>query len=671
LNSPSTRHSVWTTILLLLAAALRLVGLNNSSPPGIAHDEVANWLIDRAILAGEHAVYFSRAYGHEAGFHYLQTSFVALIGDNVLALRLPAAFAGLLSVAVTFALTRKLFGKNVAFMAAGLLAVLFWPVFYGRLALRAISLPLVAGLSAYFWWQAWLEEGVNGCRGERVKKPLTPTPKQSQIAHPFTPSPYLLSGFFAGLSLHTYMAARALPIFYGLWLSYLALFHWHDFRKRWRGILLFVVMFVTVAAPLAIYLQSNPGSEFRLGEVDAPLQALLAGNFQPVLENGFKLLGMFGFVGDPLWREGVPTAPVFEPIVAAFFYAGLLLCLWRWRQPRYAFLLIWLATAVTPSLVTINAPSHIRSILILPVLTVLPAIVMHSLGQLSTVMRHLSTRSSKILLLTLLLFYASRTSVLLFRTWPSGGDVPFVWQAAFTEMANYLDGRSDLPAAAIAGWSPSTMDSPTMTLLRQRDDLPLSYFDPQEGTLILPASEPVVILRPSELPFDPFWETQLTNWGARIETPSPPHPLTPSPLHLFTTYTLPNQPTNQLENKLDIQFGDELRLLGYEWLANGELLLLWRVTAVPTSPRQLFAHTLDADGNQLAETYRFDAPDPQGIWFPHWQRGDLIYQHLTLPAVDNATQLRLGWFDPTTCTPGPCQNLLTGNGAEFLLLAIE
>ncbi|MCP4415281.1 MAG: glycosyltransferase family 39 protein, partial [Chloroflexi bacterium] len=154
-----------TTFLLLAAAALRLVGLNNISPPGITHDEVANWLIDRAILAGEHAIYFSRAYGHEAGFHYVQAGFVALIGDNVLALRLPAAFAGLLGVAVTFALTRKLFGKKVALMAAGLLALLFWPVFYGRLALRAISLPLVAGLSAYFWWQAWELAGEQGGRG--------------------------------------------------------------------------------------------------------------------------------------------------------------------------------------------------------------------------------------------------------------------------------------------------------------------------------------------------------------------------------------------------------------------------------------------------------------------------------------------------------------------------
>jgi hypothetical protein len=332
------------------------------------------------------------------------------------------------------------------------------------------------------------------------------------------------------------MAARAVPIFYGLWLAYLAIFHWREFKQRWRGIVLFLVMFAAVAAPLVIFLQTVPDAEFRISEVDAPLQALRSGDLEPVLSNGLKLLGMFGFVGDPLWREGVPSAPVFEPVVAVLFYGGLLLCLWRWRQPRYAFLLIWLAVSVTPSLVTINAPSHIRSILILPVLTIFPALLMHSLGQLSTVIHHLSTRSSKILVLTLLLFYAARTSVLQFQTWPTGGDVPFVWQAAFTEMARYLDGRSDLTAAAIAGWSPSTMDSPTMTLLRQNDNLPLSHFDPQEGTLILPDAEPVVVIRPSDLPLDPFWETQLTQWNATIHDDC--HPVTLSPCHLVSLYEI-------------------------------------------------------------------------------------------------------------------------------------
>lgn len=147
---------IWVLVgILLVAAALRLVGITQISPPGIEHDEVANWLIDRLILSGEHAIYFTRAYGHEAGYHYWQALLVALIGDNALALRLASSYLGLIGVAVSFVLARKLFGWQVGIVAMGITAVLFFPVFYSRLGLRAITLPVFSGLSAYFWWRGW------------------------------------------------------------------------------------------------------------------------------------------------------------------------------------------------------------------------------------------------------------------------------------------------------------------------------------------------------------------------------------------------------------------------------------------------------------------------------------------------------------------------------------
>ncbi|MCK4832709.1 MAG: hypothetical protein KAS81_08065, partial [Anaerolineales bacterium] len=70
-------------LILLVAAVLRLADLVGV-PPGLEHDEVANWLIDRDILSGRHALYYTEAYGHEAGYHYLQAAAVALLGDHAL-----------------------------------------------------------------------------------------------------------------------------------------------------------------------------------------------------------------------------------------------------------------------------------------------------------------------------------------------------------------------------------------------------------------------------------------------------------------------------------------------------------------------------------------------------------------------------------------------------------
>ena len=83
-----SRRTEWAavTLTLLLAAALRFGGLGQV-PPGLAHDEVANGLIARDILAGRHAIYFTAAYGHEPLYQYVQAASVALFAAGILLTR--------------------------------------------------------------------------------------------------------------------------------------------------------------------------------------------------------------------------------------------------------------------------------------------------------------------------------------------------------------------------------------------------------------------------------------------------------------------------------------------------------------------------------------------------------------------------------------------------------
>ena len=671
------RHRFLSLCFLLLAAFFRLYGFVSFSPPGLTHDEVANWLIVQDILAGKHAIYFTRAYGHEAGFHYVQAAFVALLGDNALALRLPAAFFGLLLVAVVYALGRELFGRQVGVWGMGLTAVLFPAIFFSRLAFRAISLPVLAGLSAVFWWRGWdrrgaAEQGRRGASSAFVR--VRPRPIAS----------FALAGVLAGLSVHTYMAARAVPIFYGVWVGYLALFHWPELKQRWRGVVLFWLLFVVIVAPLFVYLQTNPGSEFRIAEVDAPLRALMAGNVVPVLQNGVKILGMAGFAGDPLWRQNVAGRPLFDPFLATIFYISLPLFLWKIRDKRHAFLLLWLATAVLPSLVTINAPSSIRMINILPILPLFIGVVIHNRHKLSPVIPNLSTVFVNILGIVVLGYHIWWTAVSVFQIWPQNEEVRFVWQAGLTQTAVFLDHQPTAHTAAIAGWSPDTMDVPTMQLTLQRDDIALSHFNPLDGTLVLPAANGA-IYRPTILDLHPYWQTQLASWGAveqqhgefveiRLPDGFVPEVEEGEKTAVTDTDVIPAnagiQLTPQVTGKTAV-FANQLQFLGYDLVGTQELVTYWRVLATPTAASRLFVHQLDVAGNVLGEDYRLDALDPQAIWFPHWQPGDLILQHhdLPVPLADTAT-LRLGWFNPYTCTVGPCQNWLTEAGEPFLLLAI-
>lgn len=645
------RIAVW--VVLWVTAVFRLYGLDNLSPPGLEHDEVAHWLINQDILAGQHAIYFTEAYGHEAAFHYLQTAFMWLLGDNTLALRLPAAFAGLLGVAAAYALTRRLVGRETAVWSAAFLAVLFFPVFYGRLGLRAISLPLLTTLSAYFWWVGWADVHTETQRHGETN------PRRLGVAAgkiPHRQLPFLLAGLFAGLSLHTYMAARAVPIFYGLWTVYLALFQRAELRRHGWGLIWFWLVYALVAGPLLFYLLTHPGAEVRLGEVNAPLVALWQGDWRPILGNAGRILAGFAWRGDPLWRQGVAGRPIFDPVTGVLFYGGVVWAVWQWRQPRPAFLLLWAGTAVLPSLVTIDAPSTIRMINLLPVLSIFPVQFIHIISELSPKKGRLSTKRAYLWLVLLLGWQMWGTAVSTFRTWPQHPEVRFVWQSAFTQIATYLDTHPDSQQAVIAGWSPDTMDVPTLELLLRRRDLRLSFFSPEDGTLILPGGAAPTLFRPTILALDPFWTAKLAQWG-----------FTTAAQGDFTQMTAPALPVIHPQMPGNTLFGDGLRFLGYD-LEGQSLVTYWRVEAVPTAANRLFLHLLEGQGQVVAEEYHWDTADPQFLWAAHWQPGDLILQQHRLVVPETAVQFRLGVFDPYTCTPGPCQNLPTDSGPPFLQL---
>ncbi len=663
-------YRLLVVVILLIAAVLRIYGLNNTSPPGLEHDEVAHWLINRDILSGNLVLYYPEAYGHEAGYHYVQTIFMVLLGDNPFALRLPSAFFGLLLVAISFSLARRMFDLKTALLSTALLAVLFWPIFYSRLALRAISLPMLSGLSAYFWWKGW---------GRRFGGPAAHGEMGEEITYSaayLLPSPaaiwFALAGLFAGLSFYSYLASRVIPVFYLLFVIYLALFHRRTIQDRWRELLLFFLVYIVVAAPLAIYLLKNPSAEVRIGEVDAPLQALMSGNLRPVAENALRVLAMFGIRGDPLWRQNVAHLPVFEPLLALFFYIGLLISLWRWRKPRYLFLILWLFTAAIPSIVTIEAPSSIRIINALPILTIFPVIgleVIHTFRPLSTVLTKLSPNIVKFTalfaLVIVLTLYIARSATALFQIWPKSEQVQFVWQKALTDAAGYLDVSGKTDDVAVGGWTPETMDPPTMALTLQRNDLDLRFFDPIQSLIIPfdPTGQTGQIVYPTALPLNPYLASILNHWG-----------LNPHPMGAFQAYEIQQMPEIEPQHAAETDFGGEITFLGYDIpTSDGEplpidafldqdglrLVTYWRVKRPADGPRRFFLHAVNEAGQTVTQDDRLGAPAS------HWKEGDLILQQhqLTLPPTGEQFSLELGVYNPETG-----QRLLTESGADFVML---
>ena len=89
-------------VTVLVAAFLRLYQLD-LLPPGLFYDEAYNGLDVRGILTGvQFPLYFPGNNGREPIFLYLQSLFVAGLGYTPYALRVTAAFTGILTVAVVY-----------------------------------------------------------------------------------------------------------------------------------------------------------------------------------------------------------------------------------------------------------------------------------------------------------------------------------------------------------------------------------------------------------------------------------------------------------------------------------------------------------------------------------------------------------------------------------------
>jgi hypothetical protein len=347
-----------------------------------------------------------------------------------------------------------------------------------------------------------------------------------------------------------------------------------------------------------------------------------------------------------------------DPILAALFYGGVAISLWRWRDRRYAFLILWLATAVIPSLVTIDAPSSIRIINLLPVLMLFPAIVIHVGANLSTVRDKFSTDFVTGITLTgvvlLLVYHGWLTASGLWRTWPANEEVQFVWQAALTEAAAYLDETADNRPVAIGGWTPETMDAPTMDLTLRREDLSLRFFNPTES-LIIPdgaTGEPARLVRPAILPVAAMLEGIV---GDGIMMPENGMPGQQFVLHNSVVW-----PDFEPHFPMAVDFDREVRLLGYDIAGscseNGPCTVAtyWQVLARPDGPRRMFLHRVDESGAVIDQDDRLGAPAE------FWQAGDIVVQLLTLPPGEGS--MHLGIYNPEDG-----RRLATGSGDTVTL----
>jgi mannosyltransferase len=138
--------------LLLLGAGLRFHGLGRES---LWNDELDSRRVSGAPTAAEVVAKTLAQDGHPPVFNLLLHSIERFWGDSERALRFPSAVAGVLAIGAIFVLGRLLYGTAEGLLGAGLLTVLWCPIYYSQEA-RPYSLLLAAVLVASCFWIALL-----------------------------------------------------------------------------------------------------------------------------------------------------------------------------------------------------------------------------------------------------------------------------------------------------------------------------------------------------------------------------------------------------------------------------------------------------------------------------------------------------------------------------------
>jgi hypothetical protein len=528
-------------------------------------------------------------------------------------------------------------------LTVGWLTASFWPLFYARVAWRAISLPFVAALSAYFLLRAAdLSLGRFG-HSEAYQS------NHSRLAT------WALAGGFLGLSLYTYMSARVLPAILVILLVHLSLTRFRT-RLNWSGVVTFFLVAAVVSAPLAVWLATHPGAEHRFLEVREPIDRLFAGDPSLVWQNLVANLKFFACTGDPWKHQNFDGRPIFaDPVGAVLFCAGVPIALYRWRDPRYSFLLIWTLGALVPSILTAVAPSSVRDILGLVTVFVFPSLAVVQIGRWtkrfwSRVPRFLVCAGCALLFIPNLLLTVQDYFVY----WPRDEVARFFFQVDLTTVGCRLDDLPEGAAAAVAGLTVHTTDGGTLAVSARRDVRDVRLCDTRE-TLVVPGGRDVWLFVPQVVPFDPdLLERFLGSGGMEVESQ-------PS----FTSYHLSNgdalrynlfrlQEAAALPDgsnvTLPVSFGGRLALEKYEWLQqsllSGEsltLLTYWRVEDPSPTTLKTFIHLVGGTDAPIAQHDGLASP-PHG-----WATGDLVIQKHVIPLpVDLAADhyhLYIGVYD--------------------------
>lgn len=422
-------------LALLAAAALRISTLTRI-PPGFSQDEIRNIQVVETVRRGTVASFYNvgdPAGGYEGLYAVLQAVTTTLIGDGLLCYRILSMWCGLLSIALMYALARRLFGSFVGLVAAIALTVTLWPVLLARSAIReTLLLPLTL---------AMLLALVHALHLRRTVEPDPPAT-----------TPYAWVGVLMVAMVYTHWTGlMVLPLLVAF-IAYLVVTRQPISRRVLNFSAFSIVVAVILGIPYIVFTLRSPSlSGFRAFWASRPE------NIGALINATFKAIGSLVLAGDPLPEHNLTDGALIGPLGAILLIVGLVVAIRCRRLPNMFLMLLTLVVGLLPDAWTRGEPNFAHSIIALPALMALIGLgaetVAHQFAQRFAQARlsFVPLQDRRVLLMTGLVAVVSllMVSQTVFYDWAARPDVDIAFNGRLGRLAAYLDRTDDTLTTSI------------------------------------------------------------------------------------------------------------------------------------------------------------------------------------------------------------------------------
>lgn len=607
------------TGLLLLAAILRIWHIAEL-PPGFTTDELAYIDITESVREGNVAVYYLAPDGTaRAGMYGVPNSLLTgLTGDGLIGYRLLPLISGLITLALLYALARRLFGVPVALAALVAGTINMRLILLSRTGSAEALMPLYVVLTLLM-----LAVAFNLRATIRFHTPGT--------------VPFAVLGLLFGATGYLHYTGLVLGPLGALFAAHVVLTRQPLSRRIWSAGLFVVVLATIIGMPYVISTLREPAdSELYTYWAERPA------GLRDLVDGALHAVGGVFWQGDPRVTHSVAEMPLVGPLLALLLIVGLAEAIRRWRDPRYALLGLALLFGLLADTWVQPDTTFSANLVAYPAILILPAVGARVLVQ-GLAARGVQGAWQPIasLFVVLLAINVIVVRERFYDDWAGEPAVKTAYNAELARVARYLDQYPDgLPVS----FCTTRLNEPGPSGLTPRgaldamlhhDDIEMRHSDCRAGIVLINAGAPMRYIFGSEADRD-VMPPELREWFADAD-PIPVEGLAEGTVlrldveqrlrdaggqwaALAPAYYMPDENGPGERVALPAPLDDHLTFAGYDpralrspRVAGSDPIVLvtyWRVDGSLPEDLGIFAHLLAYPDNETDEAARIPLLEP-------------------------------------------------------------